>query len=397
MTEKILIIFALSLTLAFSLLISSYGASDLVINTVDLNKWQCGSLAFDQNNNNFEFRDRVKEILDECVEKGLITREEIELAQSPHRGISSREFERVYSIANGDIEKTMKIINDPNYPKNIFGTPYEQVSIGIEPENVLCREGLELIFKSKDNSPACVKPDSKLKLIERGWAIMPTDGFTPTEAPPRMNDITRDSDYTKTRDSGNMQINNKSELVLSEKELDTKLESLRMAGLPVVSSGVDYDLGVIVIYTPDPTQIDLFQAQLGNTPFVLLYEESPPRWEHDGPEEQKEMPPTTTYYDPTGYYEIFTETGPLGLFGVNEKGDVTSGSPLLSEINCMRYASWLTEFQKKKIDVSEDYPRYPPWGNEIFPLVDYCLANGDLIKTIQDDKIHWEFQLENEN
>jgi len=95
----------------------------------------------------------------------------------------------------------------------------------------------------------------------------PTDGLILTEASPRMNDITRDSDYTKTRDSGNMQINNKSELVLSEKELDTKLESLRMAGLPVVSSGVDYDLGVIVIYTPDPTQIDLFQAQLGNTPF----------------------------------------------------------------------------------------------------------------------------------
>ena len=170
MTEKILIIFVLFLTLAFSLLTSSYGVSDLVINTVDLNKWQCGSFAFDQNNNNFEFRDRVKEILDECVEKGLITREEIELAQSPHRGISSREFERVYSIANGDIEKTMKIINDPNYPKNVFGTPYEQVSIGIEPKNVLCRDGLELHLKSH-GSPICIKESTFEELVKRGYSF----------------------------------------------------------------------------------------------------------------------------------------------------------------------------------------------------------------------------------
>lgn len=114
-------------------------------------------------------------------------------------------------------------------------------------------------------------------------------------------------------------------------------------------------------------------------------------------EKQNELYPTTKYYDPVRYYAIFTETGPLGILGVNEKGDVTSGTPLLSEINCIRYATWLTEFQKEKIDIYEDYPRYPPWGNEIFPLVDYCVANGDLVKTIKDDKIHWEFQLENEN
>ncbi|KEQ56867.1 hypothetical protein SCCGRSA3_02023 [Marine Group I thaumarchaeote SCGC RSA3] len=29
---------------------------------------------------------------------------------------------------------------------------------------------MELIFKSIDNSPACVKTETTLKLIERGWA-----------------------------------------------------------------------------------------------------------------------------------------------------------------------------------------------------------------------------------
>ena len=34
--------------------------------------------------------------------------------------------------------------------------------------------------------------------------------------------------------------------------------------------------------------------------------------------------------------------------------------------------------------------------NNCFPLVDYCIATGDLVKTIVDDKIQWEFELENE-
>ena len=45
-----------------------------------------------------------------------------------------------------------------------------QIKQGIEPMNVICKEGLELIFKSSNNSPACVKPKTAEKLIERGWA-----------------------------------------------------------------------------------------------------------------------------------------------------------------------------------------------------------------------------------
>jgi len=49
-------------------------------------------------------------------------------------------------------------------------SPKQQVKNGISVENIVCKEGLELIFKSSDNSPACVKPDTAEKLILRGWA-----------------------------------------------------------------------------------------------------------------------------------------------------------------------------------------------------------------------------------
>ena len=48
--------------------------------------------------------------------------------------------------------------------------PLKQIENGIEPEKVNCKEGLELIFKTSNNSPACVKPESITKLVERGWA-----------------------------------------------------------------------------------------------------------------------------------------------------------------------------------------------------------------------------------
>jgi hypothetical protein len=49
--------------------------------------------------------------------------------------------------------------------------PRKQVSSGTNPQDVICSEGLKLIFKLSNNSPACVNPDTKLKLIQRGWAI----------------------------------------------------------------------------------------------------------------------------------------------------------------------------------------------------------------------------------
>jgi len=46
-----------------------------------------------------------------------------------------------------------------------------QLEKGVLPEKIICNNGLELIFKSTDNSPACVKPATAEKLMERGWVI----------------------------------------------------------------------------------------------------------------------------------------------------------------------------------------------------------------------------------
>ena len=49
-------------------------------------------------------------------------------------------------------------------------SPKEQFSKGIDPHDVQCKPGYELIFKKTTFEPACVKSTSVQKLIERGWA-----------------------------------------------------------------------------------------------------------------------------------------------------------------------------------------------------------------------------------
>jgi len=52
-----------------------------------------------------------------------------------------------------------------------ISSPLKQINDGIEPTKVTCTEGLELVLKSSSGYPACVKPSSVTKLIERGWAV----------------------------------------------------------------------------------------------------------------------------------------------------------------------------------------------------------------------------------
>ncbi len=52
-----------------------------------------------------------------------------------------------------------------------FPAPLKQISDGVDPTNVTCTEGLELVLKKSNGNPACLKPSSVARLIERGWAI----------------------------------------------------------------------------------------------------------------------------------------------------------------------------------------------------------------------------------
>lgn len=49
--------------------------------------------------------------------------------------------------------------------------PLKQFKSGIPTEQIQCKEGLQLVIKH-DNTPACVKLDSILKLEKRGWTVL---------------------------------------------------------------------------------------------------------------------------------------------------------------------------------------------------------------------------------
>jgi hypothetical protein len=68
-------------------------------------------------------------------------------------------------------------------PLNLTSTsPLQQFKIGIVANDVKCQQDLQLIIKSEDGSPACVKPDTAQKLVKRGWgwAMQTIDSLKPS-------------------------------------------------------------------------------------------------------------------------------------------------------------------------------------------------------------------------
>ncbi len=59
------------------------------------------------------------------------------------------------------------IVNDTS-----FMTPRAQMLAGLSANQVMCKEGLNLVIKTTDGSPACVKASTVYKLIERSWISM---------------------------------------------------------------------------------------------------------------------------------------------------------------------------------------------------------------------------------
>jgi len=60
--------------------------------------------------------------------------------------------------------------NPPPFNAPSGFAPLKQFKLGIESRYIQCKTGLQLVIKSEDGSPACVKPDTANILIERGWA-----------------------------------------------------------------------------------------------------------------------------------------------------------------------------------------------------------------------------------
>ena len=60
-------------------------------------------------------------------------------------------------------------------PSTVFAqvllvSPLQQYNKGILAEDVKCKLGFQLVIKKEYNSPACARPETAKKLVERGWA-----------------------------------------------------------------------------------------------------------------------------------------------------------------------------------------------------------------------------------
>lgn len=74
------------------------------------------------------------------------------------------------SMAITQNERMQDISNTTLIYSHTIQPPLVQYKSGINVQNITCNLGLQLIFKAEDSSPACVKPDTAQKLMERGWA-----------------------------------------------------------------------------------------------------------------------------------------------------------------------------------------------------------------------------------
>ncbi len=68
-----------------------------------------------------------------------------------------------------DLPPQPVIPEPPPKPVTIHLSPKKQMATGTISFDIICREGLQLIFKATNGHPFCVKPSTAEKLTERGW------------------------------------------------------------------------------------------------------------------------------------------------------------------------------------------------------------------------------------
>jgi hypothetical protein len=50
-------------------------------------------------------------------------------------------------------------------------SPHHQMNVGINADEIECREGFSLVLKASNGVPMCLKSNTALKMIERGIAV----------------------------------------------------------------------------------------------------------------------------------------------------------------------------------------------------------------------------------
>ena len=80
------------------------------------------------------------------------------------------------NVPNNVLPESVAKLNDteetnlkPSLLENKILVPLKQFKDRNHLEDITCKEGMVLVMKASDGSPACVTPETKIKLIERGW------------------------------------------------------------------------------------------------------------------------------------------------------------------------------------------------------------------------------------
>jgi hypothetical protein len=102
------------------------------------------------------------------------------LPQSGNYTVEYKQFSRIYENKIFFDNSTLTygfIIPENNTTNKVDHTnltsPLEQFKSGVMAKNITCANHLQLVIKVEDSSPACVKPVTVQKLVERGWGHLP--------------------------------------------------------------------------------------------------------------------------------------------------------------------------------------------------------------------------------
>ena len=80
--------------------------------------------------------------------------------------------ESTYGINDPELTNTIfikKTTSSDEINKKLL-SPLQQFNSGIDIDQIICKDGLELVMKKTNKTPVCVKPETAQNLIERGWA-----------------------------------------------------------------------------------------------------------------------------------------------------------------------------------------------------------------------------------
>ena len=75
-------------------------------------------------------------------------------------------------MINDDSTVNETVDEDDSMMDETMLRPRQQMESGIEPQDVVCKEGLLLILRTSDGSAACVTESSSTRLIDMGWGSL---------------------------------------------------------------------------------------------------------------------------------------------------------------------------------------------------------------------------------